>query len=309
MSDVLISVVVPVWNAGRYLGEALESLRAQTHARFEAILVNDGSTDDSPDICRRFCRLDSRFVMVDRANGGVSAARNAGIEMAKGEWIAFMDADDIMLPRCLQTLLEAAQASGAGIAVGGYSRSLPGSLPDRSARWEAVDSRDAILIGLYQEKILNNPWGVLFSRRVFEGEGAVRFRSGRYEDLDLFYRAFMRVDTVCLVSDMVYYYRDAPGSFINTWSASRLDVLDVTDRMVEAFAGGDPALLRAAHDRRFSAHFNMLVEMWRHRVDNPAQRRRCIDVIKRSRRAELADPRVRLKNKAGALLSYIMLGL
>lgn len=304
----LVSVVVPVWNASRFLREALESVRSQTYTRIEVILVDDGSSDDSPSICREFCRADSRFHLFSQENSGVSAARNFGIDRAAGKWITFMDADDEMMPDCIGTLLAASYVSRSKIIVGDFSRKRPVYDPDvKEARFTVIDSDMAIIYGLYQKYRINNPWGVLFDKSVFKGNASLHFCSGRYEDLDLFYRAFDRVDKICLVDKVVYYYRDTPGSFINNWSDSRLDVLDVTDRMVEYFRGRDPRLLRAAHDRRFSAHFNMLLEMTRHGIADRKQKERCLQVIKERRWHELTDRNVRLKNKLGALLSYFFL--
>lgn len=301
----LISVIVPVYNAEKWLREALESLRSQTHAEFEAILVNDGSSDSSEEICRDLCEQDHRFRLINKENAGVSAARNAGIDTARGEWIAFMDADDIMPHDALEVLMAHARKSGAGITAGGYVRGIPSRMPEGKGKSMTVSSDTAILIGLYQMRILNNPWGVLFHSTVFNGKDPLRFRSCRYEDLDLFYQAFERTKKVCILDRTVYFYRDTPGSFINTWSEARLDVLDVTDRMADHMRHRSPALYRAAEDRRFSAHFNMLMEMTRHGIDNQMQLQRCLRVIKEQRLKELTDGNVRLKNKLGALLSYL----
>lgn len=300
-----VSVIVPVYNAGEWLGEALGSLQVQTYGDFEVIVVDDGSTDDSAAIVRDFCDRDSRFRLVRQSNKGVSAARNTGLDNAGGEWIAFMDADDVMPRDALAVMHEHARKSGAGIVAGGYVRGIPGKMPVDRGQSMTVPSDTAILLGLYQKRILNNPWGMLFHSSIFKGESPLRFRRGRYEDLDLFYRAFERTDKVCILDRTVYFYRDNPYSFINTWSESRLDVLDVTDRMVSHMAERSPSLLRAAHDRRFSAHFNMLVEILRNKVDNPKQMERCMKVIKEQRLNELLDGKVRLKNKLGALVSYL----
>lgn len=302
---IMISVIVPVYNGGKWLGEALESLKGQTYGDFEAIIVDDGSTDNSAAIAKNICDRDSRFRLITQSNAGVSAARNHGMDLASGEWIAFMDADDIIPPDALEVMIRHAQKSGAGIVAGGYVRGIPSKLPTGMGHSTTVASETAILIGLYQKKILNNPWGMLFKASVFKEEKPLRFRKCRYEDLDLFYQAFERVENVCILDRIVYFYRDTPGSFINTWSEARFDVLDVTDRMAQHFTDYSPALLRAANDRRFSAHFNILVEMMRHGIDNPEQRERCIKVIKEQRLKELADLNVRIKNKLGALASYL----
>ncbi len=301
----MISVIVPVYNGEEWLGEALESLKGQTYGDFEAIIVDDGSTDNSAAIAKTFCAADSRFRLISQPNAGVSAARNHGIDLAKGEWIAFMDADDIMPLDALEVMMNHAQKSDAGIVAGGYVRGIPSKMPSGEGHAMTVTSETATLIGLYQKKILNNPWGMLFHSSIFKGDTPLRFRKCRYEDLDLFYQAFERTDKVCILDRTVYFYRDTPGSFINTWSDARFDVLDVTDRMVQHFADRSPALLRAANDRRFSAHFNILVEMLRHGIDNPKQRERCIKVIKEQRGKALADGNVRIKNKLGALASYL----
>ena len=301
----MISVVIPIYNAEEWLRDALASLQRQTYADFEAILVDDGSNDGSPAICRHFRDSDSRFRIIRQDNAGVSAARNAGLDNARGQWIAFMDADDVMPPDALEVMMKHAVKSGAGIVAGKYVREIPNRMPVGEGHSMTVLSDTAILMGLYQMRILNSPCGMLYGAYIFNGADPLRFRRCRYEDLDLFYQAFERTDKICLLDRTVYFYRDTPGSFINKWSDARLDVLDVTDRMVEHMAHRSTALQRAAEDRRFSAHFNMLVEMTRHGIDDPVQMKRCLDVIRRQRLKELTDGKVRLKNKFGALLSYL----
>lgn len=304
-SNELISVIVPLYNPGALLAGALDSLRNQSYSCFEAILVDDGSTDSSPILCRQYAEQDSRFRYVRQSNAGVSAARNKGIDLAQGSWIAFMDADDLLPQNALQKMIDSATKSECLITAGLYSREMPSNSSLKSSRILTMTSEEAIMIGLYQKRILNNPWGVIFHRSVFEGKVPLRFRNCRYEDLDLFYRAFEKVPRICIVESIVYVYRDNPSSFINTWSDSRLDVLDVTDRIVSHMEAHNPKLVEAAEDRRFSAHCNMLVEMMRLGIHNPEARNRCIKVIKERRAAELLNPNVRIKNKIGALASYV----
>ena len=301
----LVSVIVPVYNARVWLRDALASLHAQTYSNFEAILVNDGSTDESEEICREFCKSDHRFRLINQPNEGLSGARNTGLDAAKGKWISFLDADDVLPPDALSVMMAHAKESGAGIVTGNYIREVSARLPKGRGKSMTVPSGTAILIGLYQMKNLNSACGKLYSSMIFNGADPLRFRHCWYEDLDLFYRAFERTDKVCILDRTVYFYRDNPTSFINTWREGRLDVLDVTDRLVEHMRHSSPALLRAAQDRRFSAHFNMLVEMTRYGVDNPEQQKRCLRVIKEQRLKELTDGKVRIKNKLGALLSYM----
>jgi glycosyltransferase involved in cell wall biosynthesis len=102
----LVSVIIPVWNGAVFLPEALRSLQAQTYAHFEAVIVDDGSTDNTAAVARRFCETDSRFIFVQQAHAGVSAARNAAIARSRGEYVAFLDADDVWSPKKLTRQLE-----------------------------------------------------------------------------------------------------------------------------------------------------------------------------------------------------------
>ncbi|HUB87670.1 MAG TPA: glycosyltransferase family A protein, partial [Verrucomicrobiae bacterium] len=97
-----VSVVMPAFNAAGVVGEALESIQRQTFRNFEAIIVDDGSTDSTTEVVRRFCETDSRFTLVARPHSGISSSRNHGISNARGEWIAFLDADDLWFPQKLE---------------------------------------------------------------------------------------------------------------------------------------------------------------------------------------------------------------
>lgn len=311
----LISVIVPIYNASQFLNEALESLCGQSHTEFEGILVDDGSTDNSAAICRKFCEADPRFRLITQENRGLSGARNTGLENARGEWISFLDADDALLPDSLEVLLTQALENDVKIVSGEAYRGrdyagaltaagVPGGRSP-AIKAEKVSSEEAIVRGLYQKVILNSMWGKIFHRAVFNGPQPLRFYPGMYEDLDLFYQAFERVPEIVILHRIVYFYRDNPESFINTWSDSRLDVLDVTDRIAAHMKHRSAELYKSALDRRFSAHFNILLEMEKYNVNLPEQRARCLRVIKEQRRSELSDPEVRMKNKLGALISYL----
>ena len=101
----MISVIVPVYNVETYLEECLDSIQNQTYTDLEVLLVNDGSTDGSQAICERYCQTDKRFRLINQSNQGQSVARNTGVAASRGEFIAFVDSDDIILPNYLETLM------------------------------------------------------------------------------------------------------------------------------------------------------------------------------------------------------------
>lgn len=235
-TNPLVTVIVPIYNAAPWLADMLDSLQAQEYGNFEALLVNDGSTDDSADICRLRVGHDCRFILLDKPNGGLSSARNHGLAHARGEWITCLDADDALQPNALRRYLETARDTGADIVVGGfeYSEHMPPvpvpSLP------RIIEPHQAIKIGLHQSIRLNAAWGSLYRRDIFFPDGP-RYREGRwYEDLDIFYKLFERASKIAYLPEKLYFYRQNPQSFINTVSPGRFDVLDVTDRFLTVTA-------------------------------------------------------------------------
>lgn len=113
-----ISVIVPVYKVESYLERCIQSILAQTYKDFELILVDDGSPDNCPAICDRYAKQDGRIRVIHQENGGLSAARNTGIEMAKGKWLFFVDSDDWVHTEALRTLLECAERTSEKV-VGG----------------------------------------------------------------------------------------------------------------------------------------------------------------------------------------------
>ncbi|WP_455615448.1 glycosyltransferase family 2 protein [Eisenbergiella sp.] len=115
-----ISVIIPVYNASGLLPDCLQSIALQTWTDLEMLLVDDGSTDDSACICRSFCEKDSRFRLLQKENGGVSSARNLGLEEASGDYIAFVDADDWLCPEMLEHQAECLEKDGSDMAMCGF---------------------------------------------------------------------------------------------------------------------------------------------------------------------------------------------
>lgn len=145
MSSGLVSVIIPVYNVDQYIRECLESLLAQTYAHFEALIVNDGSTDESGDIAESFAETDSRFTVWNTGNEGIGAARNLAMQAANGSYCFFLDPDDVIAPGTLEYLVETIEATAADIVLGvsenfiGSANFAP-SAPDISI----FDGKDAI---------------------------------------------------------------------------------------------------------------------------------------------------------------------
>ena len=122
MGNELISIIVPIYNVENYLRQCLDSIVSQTYQNFECLLINDGSSDNSADICREYIEKDSRFRYFEKENVGVSSARNLGIERSKGQYITFIDSDDWVDSEYLEVLYRALIEEKADIAISTYKQ-------------------------------------------------------------------------------------------------------------------------------------------------------------------------------------------
>ena len=129
----LLSIIVPVYKVENYLQKCIDSILAQTFTDFELILVEDGSPDGCPALCDAAAAKDARIRVLHQKNGGLSAARNAGLDVARGEWIGFVDSDDYIAPEMYETLYKAVQSTGADLALCDYAEVDEAGRPAMSA--------------------------------------------------------------------------------------------------------------------------------------------------------------------------------
>lgn len=211
----IISIIIPVYNAAKHLHQCIESIIAQTHRDWELILVNDGSKDDSLNICREFATKDSRIIVIDKLNGGVSSARNRGLDEARGEWITFVDADDWLDTDALKIYLEALQRTNADIVKTGYRFHHPMGITGKAIDKEVVLTDKSDILALLQETgyyafVCN----MLVSARIAR---FLRFDEATpwLEDHFFGYECIFRANKVTLLPKMVYNYRINEGDTLS----------------------------------------------------------------------------------------------
>lgn len=224
----LISVIIPVYNVEKYVKRCLDCIIAQTYRDFEAILVDDGSTDSSGKICDEYALKDSRFKVIHKKNGGLSDARNEGIKYSSGEYIAFADSDDMVSPDFLLRLYTAAKATGADMTIcKEIMFSNEAELPAPTTPSEAVVITYADYIrDVYKHHPTYIPtWNKLYKRKIFDG---VLFPVGRlHEDSYTTPICAEKSEKIAVISDVLYYYyRNADGIIHSKLSVRRLDDLD-----------------------------------------------------------------------------------
>ncbi len=253
MVDALISVIIPVYRVEPYLAQCMETVLGQTHRNLEVILVDDGSPDGCPARCDAYAARDDRVRVIHKANGGISDARNAGLDIAKGAYIGFVDSDDWIDYDFYETLYGALRDGDADIAACGIVKTYA----DRYRRRRffdfsrVIDGVEATREILLNARMSSHAWNKLYRRSLFDG---LRFPVGRnYEDIYIMHRIFAGARRVAVVSDWKYYYRQRPDSVVYTRSARNLAFCYEAHRQrcedaKDAFPDLRAHLIRAAAD-------------------------------------------------------------
>lgn len=207
----LISIIIPVYNAEKYLGQCLDSVLAQTMTDYEVILVDDESTDSSPQICDEYAKKDKRIVVVHQKNKGVSGARNTGIRQACGEWVTFLDSDDWWEPRYLEYM----DLTDADLCVCGYNVVYQDSskIIARNLTKGIVAIADYVSqIEEYFGTVLNFPWGKLYRREIILRASLFNENVILGEDLLFNIEYYKQCRTVRLVEKPLVNYRQVSNS-------------------------------------------------------------------------------------------------
>ena len=254
--ETAISVIVPVYRVEKYLPACIDSILNQTFTDFELILVDDGSPDRCPEICDETAKRDARVRVIHQANQGLSAARNAGIEAARGAWLSFVDSDDFVAPDFLETLHDAAVRAGADCALCGVQ------LTDEAGEkiGQPLSMADGVRTGRsILETLCRAPeisyqvaWNKLYRRDVFQ---TLRYPVGmQNEDTYLAAELFDTVQTVICVSKPMYFYRQRADSIMHTAVTTRnLDRMWAFEHCFAYFeARGLEALMPDAEKKMFA---------------------------------------------------------
>lgn len=201
----MISIIVPVYNAEKYLARAVDSILEQTFADWELLLIDDGSPDRCGVICDEYAEKDSRIRVIHRENRGVSAARNAGLDAASGEYIYFLDSDDYLDPHALETLYRHMTKANADIVFAGHNRvEADGYIHCDSDNWPELKETKDIQRAVLQNRLPNFVWGKLYRKELWEN---IRMPEGHVmEDLYVCPRVFMRAKHVVLDKKPSYFY-------------------------------------------------------------------------------------------------------
>ena len=228
----MISVIIPVYNAEKYLKKCIESVQHQTYENIEIILVDDGSKDNSLQICNEFAQKDTRISVFSKKNGGAASARNKGLDVCKGEYIYFVDCDDYIAVNTLEVMMKHLHEKNADMVVGGYSMvDENGEIITHNnelIKWREclVSGKQFFVLNCTNEKApLVYAWNKLYSKKIFD---TIRYDIGKlHEDECIFHKVCICCNSVAVIEDEVYFYLKRENSIMGTYNYySGMDIFE-----------------------------------------------------------------------------------
>ena len=308
-ADELVSVIVPIYKVEAYLHECVNSIIGQTYKNLEIILVDDGSPDNCGMICEEYAKADSRITVYHKENGGLSDARNYGIDRCHGEYITFVDSDDVIKSNYVERLLNLIIENDADAAVPALQkfsdaaiegRDIDSIFPSGEINVRIFSGNDMMEAILYQRMFLGGAC-VLYKRKIYKD---VRFPKGLYsEDVAVSYRVGILCNRVAVTNEYLYGYRYNTTSISHSgYSPKILTYLPASRQLYSDVCSGTPELKAAAASRAFSmirtAYFTIPYSM-------KAERIQFWSDMKKYRKTILFDPKARKRERIMALATYL----
>ena len=269
-----VSVIVPVYNVEKYLPRCVKSIIDQRVKNIEILLINDGSTDSSGEICDKFAELDNRIKVIHKKNGGLSDARNAGLDIAKGKFIGFIDSDDYVHPEMYKILLEGITNNDCDIAECGFEEVFSegaeiNNYIDSIGSGKIYFRKQAILSSIMDHHCRTYVWNKLYKRELWE---KIRFPYGKiYEDVFTTHKVINEATKLIKFEQVLYYYFQREGSIVNSkFSTKKLDHCEALEEMMLFIQRNHPDLAPITCVKYFSQCLPVLQELLinRKEIDN-----------------------------------------
>ncbi len=305
MSESLISVVVPIYNVKKYLKKCVESILNQSYKNLEVILVDDGSEDGCSVLCDEYKKIDKRVIVIHKENGGLSDARNAGIEIANGKYITFVDSDDYIEKDMIETLYKSVENNNAEISTCMFKRFYDGEFPNCNGQQHqfVLSNEEALEDMMYQKNCTTSAWAKLYETKLFKD---IRYPKGKIcEDLPTTYLLFSKAKTVVINTCEKYYYLQRKDSIINSnFKLARMDALQFAIDETEFIEKYYPRIKNSAINREFMEAIFILLQIPFCKKYSK-ELKRLNSCIKKNRLIVLKDGKSKKKIRLLALVSYL----
>lgn len=266
----LVSIIVPVFNTGEYLRECLKSLEQQTYENLEIIMINDGSTDHSGDICREYSRKDSRFILIEQENQGLSMSRNIGLEHARGKKVCFVDSDDLVHEKYVEILYENLVRFHADISMCSYLKFRGKTVPHGNVNnvYKKMSPKQMLYAitttgpDNSSEKVVV-AWNKMIRMDIIE---RLRFKNRFHEDEFMINDLLLNISSGVYTDAILYFYRQRSESITGEMHKKDLRHLDVLDAVYDRlliFSGPDykelfPDMLRSYFENSTIIYYDLI---------------------------------------------------
>jgi glycosyltransferase involved in cell wall biosynthesis len=301
----LISVIIPVYNVAACLARCVESVIGQTYGNLEIILVDDGSTDRSGAMCDQFAARDSRIRVIHKPNGGLSDARNAGIDIARGEYLTFIDSDDSVECDYVAYLYELVCAYGTKMSICSHRVVYENGtvLEKQTGERGSLDRKVVLERILYDEDIDLSAWAKLYHRSLFD---SIRFPVGRlFEDAATTYRFVYESGQIALGSVSKLNYMIRGNSISNAgFTRKKMDLITSTAEMAAFCVEKYPDLEKAALRRLTYAYLSTLSQLANSQVRDKQAQKELMGFIRKHGFSVLMDPRSKTRDKLGIASTF-----
>jgi len=275
-----ISIIVPVYNVENFIQSCIESILDQTINDFELILVNDGSTDQSGNICDEYSKRDKRIIVIHKENGGQSSARNRGIDVAKGDYLGFIDSDDWIHRDMYKILFTKAMETNAEITACNlmqYNKDSEGHLYSNNITDQLFDRTSAMNELYLNERLTFSPCNKLYKKELFKG---IRFKEGYIlEDMDFAYRIIHQANGIYYTGQAFYNYRyNDKSTMRKAFSKKRLDEFEVRKNMYLFYLNNYPNQANEVYAEWFLTGLILYINIEKYYSDEKNQYKHLIDI-------------------------------
>ncbi len=302
----LISVILPIYNVSQYLKRCVDSVMTQTYKNIEIILVDDGSTDDSGIICDEYAKVDSRIKVIHKQNGGLSSARNAGIDEAKGEYLTFIDSDDYVDEDYVEFLYTLVCEYNVKMSIASHTVVYENGtvLKKETGERQCLDAHKVLERILYDEDIDLSAWAKMYHKSLFEN---IRFPVGRlFEDAATTYQFVYASEKVAIGSESKLYYMIRNNSISNIgFSRKKIDLITSTKEMSDFCIEKYPDLKKAGLRRLTYAYMSTLSQLANSQVKDIEVQKDLMRFIRKNGMSVLLDPRSKNRDRLGIVSTFL----
>lgn len=303
----MISVIVPVYNAEKFLNRCIDSILGQTYKDFELILVDDGSQDHSSDILNKYAKMDHRVNLISQNNKGVSGARNTGLQAAKGEYFLYVDADDWIEQDMIEKLISTGRKEDADIIMCNSDHAeekadLIKGLPTEVDVWDHDRQRYEFM---KHQRLTGMLWNKLIRRSMSDG---ILFneRTGYGEDAEFLWKILKKSQKMIVINEILYHHVLEKTSISHLhFSEKKYSAIPMWEQIVEEISQDDPKLIDLARERLMSAAVFSMYEVKKSQYKNKHQIKHMRKIVRENLSIFLRSQNVSKKFKLYAIAVYL----